>query len=106
MGKSSLDALQSQTRSNLASNARRARLLTAATQEQVAEAAKMTKNYLGLIERGQVNCSLEIIVQLAFALGVSPHVLLLEPKEASEALMGASPVASAHRSGRARAPKR
>lgn len=98
MGKGSLDNLQQQVRANLASNVRRARLLTAATQEQVAEAARMTKNYVGLIERGQVNCSLEIIVQLAFALGVSPHVLLLDPGEAAEALLKATPASSTGRS--------
>jgi len=105
MRKSSLDAVQSLARSNLASNVRRARLLTAATQEQLAEAAKITKNYLGLIERAQVNCSLEIIVQLAFALDIAPHVLLLEPKDASEALMAASPAIASSRS-RARASSR
>jgi transcriptional regulator with XRE-family HTH domain len=46
------------------------------TQEQLAEYAGMDPTYLGLIERGQKNLSVRILLQLASALQCEPAELL------------------------------
>ena len=48
------------------------------TQEQLAEKANFHVNYIGGIERSERNVSIESLVALAKALGVSPKDLLPE----------------------------
>ena len=46
------------------------------SQEQLAEACGLHRTYIGAIERGERNVSLQNIVQIAFALGVKPADLM------------------------------
>ena len=61
-------------------NIRRLREASGASQEALAADAKIAMRHLGFIERGQVNASVEVIGQIADALGVSPGKLFERPK--------------------------
>lgn len=54
---------------------RRLRLEKGWTQEDLAERAKLHPTYIGGIERGERNVSLDNIVRIARALGESPSAL-------------------------------
>jgi len=55
----------------------RHRLLRRLTQERLAELARISGKHLGEIERGQMNLTLEILAQIADALGIDPAELLV-----------------------------
>jgi len=55
---------------------RRARLALGMSQEMLAEEAEMHRTYIGSVERGERNVSLENIVHLARALDTTPSTLL------------------------------
>jgi len=55
---------------------REMRLSSGLSQEQLAEAAGLHRNYVGLIERGVNSPSLSAIVSLAAALGISAAELV------------------------------
>jgi len=57
-------------------NIRRLRKQAGWSQEELAEAAELHRTYIGAIERGERNVSLENIVGIAHALGVLPSELL------------------------------
>jgi transcriptional regulator with XRE-family HTH domain len=57
-------------------NIRRLRKQAGWSQEELAEAAELHRTYIGAIERGERNVSLENIVGIARAFGVRPSVLL------------------------------
>ena len=59
-------------------NVRRLRLACGKTQEALAAEAKIDLTYMGGIERGRRNPSLEVIARVAAALGVEPSALLQE----------------------------
>lgn len=42
------------------------------TQEELADAAELDRSYVGSIERGERNLSIENVCRLALAIGVSP----------------------------------
>jgi transcriptional regulator with XRE-family HTH domain len=63
-------------RSILASNLRKIRLAQHITQERLAELAGLHRTYVGSVERGERNISIDNIGALAKALGVAPSVLL------------------------------
>lgn len=48
------------------------------TQEQLAEAAEVNESYVGQVERGEKNPSLETVVSIANSLGVTVDYLLHE----------------------------
>jgi transcriptional regulator with XRE-family HTH domain len=60
----------------LSQNLRRLRKLAGLSQEALAEKAGMHRTYVGSVERGERNVSLDQIAKLARALGVSPSQLL------------------------------
>jgi len=48
----------------------------ALSQQALAEKAGISYKYLGEVERGQVNVSVEVLVKIASAMGVAPGMLL------------------------------
>ena len=61
----------------IGANVRAFRQLRNLTQEELAKKAKLHKAYIGFVERGERNISVDTIVVIADALGVAPWVLLL-----------------------------
>lgn len=57
-------------------NVRKRRHKLRLSQEELADRAELHRTYVGSIERGERNVSLENIVRLAAALGVKPAALL------------------------------
>ncbi|WP_313152979.1 helix-turn-helix domain-containing protein [Lacrimispora sp.] len=68
----------------LGENVRIRRINLGYTQEQLAEKADLHRTYIGAIERGDRNVSLNNIVAIANALKVKPHELLIFPDNIKE----------------------
>jgi transcriptional regulator with XRE-family HTH domain len=60
----------------LGKNIRARRLALGYSQERLAEIASLHRTYVGSVERGERNISLESIVRIAAALKVTPSELL------------------------------
>ena len=71
---------QSSLRSILAGNLREIRLSQKLSQEKLAELAGLHRTYVGSVERGERNISIDNIELLAKALRVSPSILLQRQK--------------------------
>lgn len=63
-------------RSTLARNLRAARERLGLSQEALADAAGLHRTYVGSVERGERNVSIDNIARLASALGLDPADLL------------------------------
>ncbi len=68
----------------LGENVKSRRLYLGLTQDKLAELADLHRTYVGAIERGNRNVSLNNIVAIAKALDIKPHELLLFPDEEKE----------------------
>lgn len=67
---------------NLGQRIREERIKHRLTQEQLAEAAEVNESYIGQVERGEKNPSLETVVSIANSLGVTVDYLLQEEVKA------------------------
>lgn len=65
-----------QPQSVFGATVRRLRVAAGISQEELAHLATLHRTYIGGVERGERNVSLENIVRLAKALNVSPSLLL------------------------------
>jgi len=70
-----------ETRKRFAENLRKERGKKKLSQEALADAAKLHRTYVGSVERGERNITIDNIERLAIALGVTPASLLEEPKK-------------------------
>lgn len=68
-------------RTIFATNLRLLRSTMKCTQEQLAERAGVSSNYVGMLEREERGASIEVIDKLAGALGVDPAHLLRTPRQ-------------------------
>ncbi|WP_129246184.1 helix-turn-helix transcriptional regulator [Achromobacter veterisilvae] len=71
----------SASRRYVALNLRRMREQLGLSQEALADAAGLHRTYVGSVERGERNISIDNIDRLAIALNVSPASLLEKPNQ-------------------------
>ncbi len=71
----------SETRRQFALNLRHARERLGLSQEALADVAGLHRTYVGSVERGERNISIDNIARLAAALGVTASSLLEGPRQ-------------------------
>ena len=62
----------------IGSKIRELRLAKGYSQERIADAAGMGRTYMGRVERGEQNISIQNLIQIAFALNVEVDMLIPE----------------------------
>lgn len=72
--------MSGRSRKALGNNIRERRRLLNISQEQLSNQAGLHRTYIGAVERGERNISLDNIVAIAAALGISASQLLNEVK--------------------------
>lgn len=60
----------------LGENIKKHRIESSLSQEELADLCSLHRTYIGSVERGERNISLENIVSISKALGISPSILL------------------------------
>ncbi|APE04642.1 transcriptional regulator [Alteromonas sp. RW2A1] len=70
--------------SALGKQIRLARKSAGLSQEALALKAKLDRSYMGRIERGEANITVELLYQIAIAIGVTPKDLLPSTQYAKE----------------------
>jgi transcriptional regulator with XRE-family HTH domain len=63
-------------KTHLGENIKKLRLEKKFSQEELADICSLHRTYIGSVERGERNVSLENIVSISKALGVTPSILL------------------------------
>ena len=76
MSMTSMETNDSPLRTTLAENLRRLRKEQGLSQEALADKANLHRTFVGAVERGERNISLDNIEKLASALAVQPSLLL------------------------------
>ncbi len=72
--------MNSQPRKQLGNNIKQLRTSLGLSQEQLAEKAGLHRTYVGAVERGERNVSLDNIIAISRALGISASTLLKDVK--------------------------
>ncbi len=62
------------------------------TQDEIAEASGITRNYLSMLERNRANPTLEVVARIFTALGYATQFTISDPTEAAGGAVGAPPV--------------
>ena len=66
---------------------RRQRLKLGLSQGDLFEATRVTASYISYVERGKGNPSLDVMIQLADAVGLQIHEMLAPPTEEDESIL-------------------
>lgn len=62
----------------LGENIKGYRKILGLSQQEFADAAGLNRSYLATVERGQKNITFDNIIKIAGAIGVPPHMLMIE----------------------------